>query len=65
MKKIVRYYTEEALTDGEKQAILDLEADIVELKRRLIDADDVEKEQVNQQIADAKQGIDDIKGTDE
>ena len=65
MKKIVRYYAEEALTDGEKQAILDLEADIVELKRRLLDADDVEKEQVNQQIADAKQGIDDIKGTDE
>ena len=64
MKKIVRYYTEEALTDGEKQDILDLEADIVELKRRLLDADDVEKEQINQQIADAKQEIDDIKGTE-
>ena len=64
MKKIIRYTTE-ALADGQKQDILDLEAEIVELKRRLLDADDVEKEQINQDIEDAKQEMDDIKADGE
>ena len=63
MKKIIRYA--EALTDGQKQDILDLEAEIVELKRQLLDADDVEKEQINQDIEDAKQEMGDIKAQGE
>ena len=52
----------EQLTDDDKRTILDIEADIVDLKQRLLDAmTPEEKEGINQQIEDLKQEIQDIR----
>ena len=52
----------EQLTDDQQRDILDLEAQIIDLRRSLLDIEDAEeKEGVNQQIADLRDDIQGIK----
>lgn len=65
MKRVIYETLTEALSDEDKRAVLDIEADIVDLKQQLIDADDVEKEDINQRIADLKDEMNAIKQASE
>jgi hypothetical protein len=53
MKKIIRYYGE-ALSNNDKLTLLDIEADIIDLKKDLVTADDIQKQDINQRITDLK-----------